>query len=318
MKKETGTVLRSTGGLSIVKHDKTGELIECTLRGRIRLKGARSTNPVVVGDKVVLHTDTTHNQTVITEILKRKNYIIRRATNHSKESHILAANIDNFYIIATLAEPNTSLMFIDRMLITAEAYRIDAKIVFNKIDLYEDEELLERFAEYITTYESIGYQCFRTSASKNIGIDDIKNDMAGKVSLFAGHSGTGKSSLINRIDPSLNLKIGDISEAHKQGKHTTTFATMHETVNNSYIIDTPGIRSFGLIDIDRDELYHFFPEIFKSSEHCQFYNCTHIHEPGCNVIQDVEEGIIPESRYFNYVTIFLDDDDEKYRHDDYA
>ncbi len=317
MDKEIGIVLRSMGGSNIVKFEKTGKITECPVRGKIRLKGIRSTNPVVVGDRVVLQTDIATKQTVIVDILERKNYIIRRSTNLSKESHILAANIDNFYIIATVTEPHTTLMFIDRMLITAEAYCINAKIVFNKIDICKDI-LLEKLSEYIVTYESIGYKCFYTSATKNIGIDEIKKDMANKVSLFAGHSGVGKSSLINRIDESLNLKISDISELHKQGKHTTTFASMYQTDNNAYIIDTPGIRAFGLLDIDRNELSHYFPEIFKSSEKCKFYNCTHIHEPGCNVIKDVENGNIPESRYQNYVTIFLDKEDEKYRLDDYS
>ncbi len=317
METKTGLVLRSTGGSNMVKIDETGELLDCQVRGKIRLKGIRSTNPVVVGDRVVVQTDDSLGQSVIVDIKERKNYIIRRSTNLSKESHILAANIDQVYVIATILEPVTSMMFIDRLLITAEAYSIPAKIVFNKIDLCIGSAL-EKLSEYAVVYEAIGYPCFFISATKNIGIETLRTDMAGKVNLFTGHSGVGKSSLINRVEPDLTLKIGDISEVHRQGKHTTTFASMYETQNGGYIVDTPGIRAFGLLDIDRNELYHFFPEIFKASENCKYYNCTHIHEPGCKVVEEVKSGNIPVSRYQNYVTIFLDKDDEKYRLDDYS
>jgi ribosome biogenesis GTPase len=316
MERKTGLVLRSTGGLNIVKLEN-GEKLECQVRGKIRLKGIRSTNPIVVGDKVVVQIEDNSGQAVIIDILERKNYIIRRSTNLSKESHILAANIDQVYIVATIIEPTTSMMFIDRLLVTAEAYSIPAKIVFNKIDICH-ESALEKLSEYAVVYESIGYPCLFVSATKNIGLEALREDMAGKVSMFTGHSGVGKSSLINRIEPAFDVKTGNISELHRKGKHTTTFASMFELNNGGYIVDTPGIKAFGLLDIDRNELYHYFPEIFKAAENCKFHNCTHIHEPGCKVFEEVENGNIPASRYQNYVNIFLDRDDERYRIDDYA
>ncbi len=312
----SGLVLRSTGGQNLVKILETGEIISCAVRGKLRLKESRNTNPVVVGDRVTVSIDNVTRQGTIEEIKGRRNYIIRRSTNLSKESHILASNIDQVFVMATVAEPQTSLMFIDRMLVTAKAYSIPAKIILNKVDLCQGD-LEGKMAEYLYVYETAGYECFVTSVTKRIGLEVIRNALKDKVSMFAGHSGVGKSLLLNTIEPSLNLKVGEISKSHKQGKHTTTFASMHELSFGGYVIDTPGIRAFGLIDIDRDELYHFFPEIFKFSSECKYYNCKHIQEPGCRVIQAVEDEEIPYSRYQNYVTIFLDKDDSKYRTDDY-
>ena len=317
MEIHSGLVVRSTGGQNSVKLDDTDRVLECTVRGKIRLKGIRSTNPIVVGDRVKVQIEENAEQGVIVEIEERRNYIIRRSTNLSKESHILASNIDQVFLVATVAEPTTSLMFIDRLLITAEAYSIPAKIIFNKVDLCTGP-LLEKLAEYATLYEEIGYKCLMTSTKNGIGIKELAYEMAGKTSMFTGHSGVGKSSLINTIEPGLGLKIGSISEAHGQGKHTTTFASMFQLQNGGYVTDTPGIRAFGLLDIEKTELSHFFPEIFAKSNDCKFHNCSHIHEPGCKVIEAVENGEIPFSRYDNYSTIYLDKDDEKYRTDDYA
>lgn len=313
----TGLVLRSTGGLNVVKIDTTGEIVECAVRGKIRLKGIRTTNPVAPGDRVLLQFDSMSKQAVIVGIDQRKNYIVRRSTNLSKESQVLAANLDRFYAIATVSLPETTLMFIDRMLVTAEAYDIEACLVFNKIDLCRGK-LLEKLAEYSSIYSSIGYRCFFTSTLTGEGIGQLRDDVSGKISLFVGHSGVGKSSILNSLVPGANLKIGEISEVHKQGKHTTTFASMIELPDSGYIVDSPGIRAFGLVDIDPKELSHFFPEIFKASEKCRFYNCTHTQEPGCEVVKAVEHGNIPESRYRNYVSIFYGRDDEKYRLDDYS
>ena len=314
---QTGLVFRSTGGQNTVKLDFSGRMIECSVKGKLRLKGIRTTNPVVVGDHVKVEIDENTHTGNIVEILERKNYIIRRSTNLSKEGQILASNIDQLFIVVTIIDPPTSLMFIDRLLITAEAYNIPAKIIFNKIDLYKDKTL-EKAGEYADIYESIGYKCLFTSVVKNIGKEELKNEMRGKKSMFAGHSGVGKSSLLNWIHPSIHTKIGHISDTHKKGKHTTTFACMYEIEHETYIIDTPGVKAFGLLDIEPDELSHYFPEIFKASEGCKFHNCTHNLEPGCHVVEAVESGQIPISRYENYLTILLDKDDQKYRFDDYA
>lgn len=313
----SGLVIRSTGGQNSVKLDNTDRVIECSIRGKIRLKGIRSTNPIVVGDHVKVQIEENAEQGVIVSIDERRNYIIRRSINLSKESHILASNIDQVFLVATISEPTTTLMFIDRVLITAEAYSIPAKIIFNKVDLCTGS-LLDKLAEYVTTYEEIGYKCLITSSTKGIGIEELNAEMSNKISMFTGHSGVGKSSLINTIEPGLTLKVGAISDAHSQGKHTTTFASMLELNNGGYVVDTPGIRAFGLLEIDREELSHYFPEIFAKSDNCKFHNCSHIHEPGCKVIEAVENGEIPFSRYDNYATIYLDKDDEKYRTDDYA
>ncbi len=305
-----GTVVKSTGSVYIVNTAK-GQL-SCKIKGKFRLKGARTTNPVAVGDKVEVELlPDEPGSGVIVAIDERQNYIIRKSTNLSKESQIMAANIDQAILIATIRFPETTAEFIDRFLMTAEAYRINALIVINKTDLFDfvDKEIADEWTEI---YQKIGYPCIQVSVEEKINIDQIKNILKDKITLLAGNSGVGKSSMINAIDPTLNLKTGAISDYHKQGKHTTTFAEMHTLSFGGYIIDSPGIRGFGLIDMDKDELSHFFPEIFKKSTECKFYNCTHIHEPGCAVLEAVESGEISYSRYRTYFNTF-NEDNAKYR-----
>jgi len=301
-----GIVIKSTGSFYTVKQDD-GAIIQCKLKGKFKIEGLKATNPVVVGDRVGFKYLDDKTTGLINKIQERKNYIIRKATNLSKLTHIVAANIDNAFLIVTLAEPRTSTGFIDRFLVTAEAYSIPTNIVFNKIDI-NDKELKIRRNELIEIYTKIGYKCYEVSALKEINIDILKEKMKGKINLFAGHSGVGKSELINKIEPRLSLQIGGISKVHNKGKHTTTFAEMHELSFGGYIIDTPGIKEFGLIDFYKEELFHYFPEIFKISSECQFHNCTHEHEPNCAVIRAVEEGIISETRYKNYINILTDRD----------
>jgi ribosome biogenesis GTPase / thiamine phosphate phosphatase len=305
-----GTVVKSTGSIYVVNTDK--EQLNCRIKGKFRLKGTRTTNPVAVGDKVEVELLVDEpGSGVIVGIKERLNYIIRKSTNLSKESQIMAANIDQAILIATIRFPETTAEFIDRFLMTAEAYRIKAIIIINKIDLFDqiDQEIADEWTEI---YQKIGYPCLNVSIEKNLNIDQIKNILKDKVTLLAGNSGVGKSSMINAIDPTLNLKTGSISDYHKQGKHTTTFAEMHTLSMGGYIIDSPGIRGFGLIDMEKDELSHFFPEIFKKSAECKFYNCTHIHEPGCAVLEAIETGEISYSRYRSYFNTF-NEDNAKYR-----
>ncbi len=301
-----GIVIKSTGSFYTVKQDD-GAIIQCKLKGKFKIEGLKATNPVVAGDRVGFKYLDDKTTGLINKIQKRKNYIIRKATNLSKLTHIVAANIDNAFLIVTLAEPRTSTGFIDRFLVTAEAYSIPTHIVFNKIDI-NDKELKNRRNELIEIYTKIGYKCYEVSALKEINIDILKEKMKDKINLFAGHSGVGKSELINKIEPGLSIQIGEISKVHNKGKHTTTFAEMHELSFGGYIIDTPGIKEFGLIDFYKEELFHYFPEIFRISSECQFHNCTHEHEPNCAVIRAVEEGIISETRYKNYINILTDSD----------
>ena len=301
-----GIVIKSTGSFYTVKQDD-GAIIQCKLKGKFKIEGLKATNPVVVGDRVGFKYLDDKTTGLINKIQKRKNYIIRKATKLSKLTHIVAANIDNAFLIVTLAEPRTSTGFIDRFLVTAEAYSIPTNIVFNKIDI-NDKELKNRRNELIEIYTKIGYKCYEVSALKEINIDILKEKMKDKINLFAGHSGVGKSELINKIEPGLSIQIGEISKVHNKGKHTTTFAEMHELSFGGYIIDTPGIKEFGLIDFYKEELFHYFPEIFRISSECQFHNCTHEHEPNCAVIRAVEEGIISETRYKNYINILTDSD----------
>jgi ribosome biogenesis GTPase len=310
-----GLVIKSTGSRYIVFYND--KLYECRIKGKLRTKGIRTTNPVSVGDKVFFTPQDEIAESgrplgVISKIKERKNYIIRRSVNLSKESHILAANIDQAFIVATVNYPVTTLNFIDRFLVTAEAYSIPPILVFNKIDMYSQKEM-EKVNEWYGTYHEIGYKCLGTSVKTGQGIDELKELMMGKTSVFAGNSGVGKSSLINYIDSNLNLKTDSISNIHKTGKHTTTFSEMFPLEMGGYIIDTPGIRSFGMIDMKNDDVSHYFPEIFELSENCRFNNCSHTHEPGCAVIVAVEEGNISLSRYENYLSIMNEDEDEKYR-----
>jgi len=306
-----GLVLKSTGSWYAVKEVESGNIVLCNIRGKMRIDGIKNTNPVAVGDIVYFEDADDLDKGIIHTIEPRKNYIIRRSTNLSKQTHILAANIDQAILLVTVAFPETYPMFIDRFLITAEAYRIPAKLIFNKIDLYDEGQTA--YMNYlIDIYEKVGYECFKISVEKKTNIEAIQELLKNKSSMIAGNSGVGKSSLINSVDSGLDLKTSKISDYHKSGKHSTTFAEMFELSFGGYIIDTPGIRGFGLFDIQKEELFHYYPEIFKVSGNCKYYNCTHMHEPGCEVIKAVETGKISELRYLNYLNI-LTGDESKHR-----
>ncbi len=305
-----GLVIKNTGSWYLVKTDE-GNCVECKIKGNFRLKGIRSTNPVAVGDYVhiILNQEGT---AFISEIEDRKNYIIRRASNLSKQSHIIAANLDQCMLIVTVNYPETSTTFIDRFLASAEAYRVPVKLIFNKIDTYNEEE--KSYLEaLIHLYTSIGYPCFKVSAKQQIGIEAINNELEGKITLLSGHSGVGKSTLINAILPDATAKTGEISSVHKKGMHTTTFSEMFELPQNGYLIDTPGIKGFGTFDMEEEEIGHYFPEIFRTSADCKYGNCTHRNEPGCAVRQAVENHYISESRYNSYLNMLEDKEEGKYR-----
>lgn len=307
---EQGLVIKSTGSRYRVLYG-TDKTIDCTIKGRFRVKGIRTTNPVAVGDKVLLEINRIENSGIITELLDRRNYIIRKSSNLSKHSQIIAANVDHLFLMVTIKLPETPVEFIDRFLMTAEAYSIKTSIIFNKTDLYNDEEIY-RMEFLISLYSKIGYDCFRLSLKKNIMTDDLVTAMKDKINLLSGNSGVGKTSLLNFFNPALKLKTADISDYHKQGKHITTFPEMHQMPFGGYIIDTPGIRGFGVIDMNRKEIYHFFPEIFRKSKECRFYNCLHLEEPGCAVRNAAETGEIDPLRYRSYLNI-LEDENRKYR-----
>lgn len=307
---DRGLVIKNTGSWYLVKTDE-GQLVECKIKGNFRLKGIKSTNPVAVGDRVLIKRNN-EGTAFITEIEDRKNYIIRRSSNLSKQSHIIASNLDQCMLIVTINYPETSTTFIDRFLASAEAYRVPVCIVFNKTDLYSEDE--KRYLEgIINLYTHIGYQCFKVSALNNEGVDDIKNALKGKITLFSGHSGVGKSTLINAILPEQNLKTGEISAAHNKGMHTTTFSEMFPVEGEGYLIDTPGIKGFGTLDMKDEEVGHYFKEIFEFSANCKYGNCTHRHEPGCAVREAVEKHYISESRYASYLNILEDKEEGKYR-----
>ena len=310
-----GLIIKSTGSHYLIK-DKNSNKFECKIKGKFRIKGIRSTNPIAVGDIVDFIMPENEQLGFITNIHDRKNYIIRKSINLSKRSHIIAANIDAAFLIVTLVMPKTSTEFIDRYLVSAQAYRIPVNIIFNKIDIY-DNETKNKLKELKLLYEKIGYNCIEASATKNINIQIIKDLLKNKINVISGHSGVGKSTLINAIDNKLQLKTSKISDIHNTGKHTTTLTEMFEISSGGYIIDTPGIKGFGIIDMDKEEIYHFFPEIFKFSKDCQYYNCTHIHEPNCAVKKAVENGEISLSRYNSYLSIMLEDENNKYRQTDY-
>ena len=305
-----GLVIRNTGSWYQVKTDD-GRLIDCKIKGNFRLKGIRSTNPVAVGDRVdiVLNNEGT---AFITSIDDRKNYIVRRSSNLSKQSHIIAANLDQCFLVVTVNYPETSTIFIDRFLATAEAYRVPVSLIFNKVDRYNDDEL--RYLDgLVNLYEYIGYPCYKVSAVRGEGIDEIRSLLDHRVTLFSGNSGVGKSTLINAIHPDFQARTGEISEYHNKGMHTTTFSEMFEIGEEGYLIDTPGIEGFGTFDMSQEEVGHYFKEIFQYSAQCKYGNCTHVHEPGCAVRKAVEEHLISESRYLSYLNILEDEHEGKYR-----
>ena len=300
-----GTVTSATGSWYEVRTESG--VLRCRIRGRLRLKGVRSTNPVVVGDRVVVEPD--GESSVIVEIVPRRNYVIRRASNLSKESHIIAANIDHALLLVTLHAPATPREFVDRFLVTCEAYKVPVTIVLGKADML-DGEMLAEAEEFEAIYGDAGYEVMRLSSLRGEGVEQIRRMLHGHTTLVAGNSGVGKSTLIGTIDPTIEIRTGEISESHHKGKHTTTFSTMYP-IEEGYIIDTPGIKGFGLIDIDERELCRYFPEMMRLAPDCRFYNCTHTHEPGCAVREAVEEGRVAWSRYESYLKIL--DEDDKYR-----
>lgn len=307
-----GTVVRIAGGSNWVRPSDGGAPVECKVKGKFRLKGIRTTNPVAVGDKVKV-TNPGGDISYINEIEPRTNYIIRRASNLSKESHILAANLDQALLVVSLLQPATPIVFIDRFLATAEAYGIKASIIINKADLF-DEECRELAEGMKTLYTSLGYGVLITSAETGLGIDELRNITRDKLSLMAGNSGVGKSSLINLLAPGANLKTGKISDIHQTGMHTTTFSEMVSLPYGGELIDIPGVKGFGMIDFKKEEVSHYFPEIFNASKECRFGNCTHTGEPGCAVMEKVDNSYIAQSRYNSYLNILEEIEEEsKYR-----
>ena len=300
-----GLVIKSTGSWYLVKLDDGSE-VSCKIRGKLRLDGIKSTNPVSVGDIVLLDDDD-----VIVNIEPRKNYIVRKSPNLSKQSHIIAANVDQAVIVVTINYPVTTTVFIDRFLTAAEAYRIPVSIIFNKTDRYNEEQLKE-LQELRDVYEKIDYPTYRISAKRDSEFNDIVELLKDKVTVIAGHSGVGKSTLINRLQPGIDLKTTEISDSHQSGKHTTTFAEMHAMSFGGYIIDTPGIRGFGLYHVEKEEIYHFFRELFTVAKKCKYNNCMHINEPGCAVKEAVGNGDIALSRYNSYLNLYIDNNG-KYR-----
>lgn len=300
-----GTVISSTGSWYEVATEQG--TLNCRIRGRLRLKGVRSTNPVVVGDHVVVEPD--GDSSAIVDIIPRRNYVIRRASNLSKESHIIAANVDHALLLVTLHSPATPREFVDRFLVTCEAYKVPVTILLGKADLLVGEHQAEA-EEFEAVYRDAGYDIIRLSSTEGRGVERVREFISGHTILLAGNSGVGKSTLIGTIAPDIEIRTGEISESHHKGKHTTTFSTMYR-VGDGYIIDTPGIKGFGLIDIDDKELCRYFPEMMRLAPDCRFYNCTHTHEPGCAVRSAVEEGRVAWSRYESYLKIL--DEDDKYR-----
>ena len=312
----TGTVYKSTGSWYTIKaFDDT--FFECRIKGKFRIQGIKSTNPIAVGDVVDFDLETSNNikTGVITNIHNRKNYIVRKSVNLSKQTHIIASNIDQVFLLITTDNPPTSTSFIDRFLVTTEAYGIKAVLLFNKIDLYnpESEVVVE---DLIQTYSKIGYDYLKISAKKGANLNSLKSIMKDKINMFSGHSGVGKSTLVNAIEPALNLKTKAISEMHQQGQHTTTFAEMFDLSFGAHIIDTPGIKGFGVVDMDSAELDQYFPEMFVIKSDCKFHNCQHLHEPHCAVKAAVDAGLIAASRYKSYLQI-LEGEDANYRTDSY-
>ena len=313
----TGTIIKNTGSWYVVRTDD-GQLFSCKVKGNFRLRGIRSTNPVAVGDRVEIRAQDSSPRegieegALITDILPRRNYIIRKASNLSKQSHILAANVDQVLLLVTIAHPETNTTFIDRFLASAEAYSIPVVLVFNKTDLYDDTQL-QQMQHLSDLYQSIGYQCLPCSALRGEGIAQLQSLLKDKTTLLSGNSGVGKSTLLNVLIPGLEVATAEISLVHDTGQHTTTFSEMFTLPTGGQVIDTPGIKGFGTFDFEREEVSHYFREIFRESDDCRFNNCTHTHEPQCAVRQAVEEGRIAQSRYASYLNMLEDQDDDKYR-----
>jgi ribosome biogenesis GTPase len=311
-----GLVIKNTGSWYTVLTDD-GQLIDCKIKGNFRLKGIRSTNPVAVGDRVQI-VPNNEGTAFITEIEDRRNYIIRKSINLSKQSHIIAANVDQAILVVTVANPQTSTTFIDRFLASAEAYRVPVILVFNKTDLLDDD--MRRYQEaMVNLYQTVGYECHQISAENGDGVDDLRPLLKDKITLLSGNSGVGKSTLINRLVPDANLRTSEISDAHNTGQHTTTFSEMiplspiTQHLTPGFLIDTPGIKGFGTFDMEPEELTSYFKEIFHFSQDCRFSNCTHTHEPGCAVLKALEDHYIAESRYQSYLSMLEDKDEGKYR-----
>ena len=300
-----GLVIKNTGSWYTVLTDD-GQLLDCKVKGNFRIKGIRSTNPVAVGDRVIVG-----EGNWITEIEDRKNYIIRKSINLSKQSHILAANVDQAFLIITVVRPETSTTFIDRFLASAEAYRVPVVLVFNKTDILDDDS--RRYQQMmVQLYETIGYECRQISAERGDGVEELRPLLEDKITLLSGNSGVGKSTLINRLVPDANLRTAEISDAHLSGQHTTTFSEMI-AIGNGYLIDTPGIKGFGTFDMEPEEITSYFREIFEFSKQCRFSNCSHTHEPGCAVLKAVEDHYIAQSRYQSYLSMLEDKDENRYR-----
>ena len=300
----SGVVVRATGSWYDVMHG--GATVPCRIRGRLRLRGVRSTNPVVVGDTVRCEADESGAWTIV-DIAPRRNYVIRRASNLSKESHIIAANVDRALLMVTLRAPETPTEFVDRFLVTCEAYKVPVTILLSKRDLQDPEAV----AAFRRIYEDAGYEVLEVSTADGAGVERVRELLAGRTTLLSGNSGVGKSTLVRAIDPTLDIRTGEISGSHDKGRHTTTFSTMYPLAGGGAVIDTPGIKGFGLIDIGGDELWHYFPEMMRAAPGCRFYNCTHTHEPGCAVVAAVREGTIAWERYESYLKML--DEDDKYR-----
>lgn len=312
MSEITGKVLKSTGKWYHVMLED-GSIANCRVRGKMKLEDLKTTNPIAVGDTVVLDPkEDEEGNRVILDYHMRENCLVRKSTNLSKQKQILASNIDRAYLVATLKHPETHTVFIDRFLVAAESYRIPVTILFNKIDLLNEEERFDLDA-LMDLYQTVGYACEAISVEKDINVGFLKEEIVGKQVMIAGHSGTGKSSLVNLLDPSLDLRIGEISSAHHQGQHTTTFAEMHPLQSGGFIIDTPGIRAFGIVDLEKEVISHYFPEMRELIGQCKFHNCQHINEPACKVKEMVKSGEIYESRYWTYLQLMQGDDQDIHR-----
>ncbi|MFI3265734.1 MAG: ribosome small subunit-dependent GTPase A [Rikenellaceae bacterium] len=305
---KTGTVIKSTGSWYLVNSDQGGDIVECRAKGRMRLNNSRSTNPIAVGDKVAYEMDVEEGVGVISDVLPRRNYLIRRASNLSKESHVIAANIDLLCPVVTLFSPPINFEFLDRMLVTAEVYHIPAVIVLNKSDLYDDKDAIATFTDI---YNSAGYEVLPISCVTGEGLDELRELIHDKTTLFAGNSGVGKSSMVNLLEPELDVRTGHVSDSHNKGRHTTTFAQMYPLSSGGYIIDSPGVRGFGLVGVERDEICRYFPDLFRYAPECAYYNCIHTHEPDCAVKEAIARGYISESRYISYLKLL--EEDGKYR-----